>query len=63
MWVDAAQGLAGESTGLNNFSIGIQPQVGHGAQAGIGWFHPATRYLFKQFGDGVGLGDGGNRIL
>ena len=63
MWIDAAQGLAGESTGLDNFLIGTQPRVGHGAQPGIGGFHPAKLHLFKQFGERVGLRDGGNRTL
>ena len=63
LWIDAAQGLAGESAGLNHFLIGTQPRTGHGSQSGIGRFHPAKLHLFKQFGERVGLGDGGNRAL
>ncbi len=63
IWIDAAQGLPAESTGLNTVFIGVHPRVGHGAQPGIGGFHPAKLYLFKQFGERVGLRDGGNRTL
>ena len=52
-----------ESTGLNNFSVGAQPRVGHGTQPGIGGFHPAKLYLFKQLDERVGLGDGRDRTL
>ena len=63
MWIDTAQGLSAESARLNNFLIGAQPRVGHGAQSGIGRFHTAKLDLFKQFGERVGLGDRGNRAL
>jgi hypothetical protein len=63
MWIETPQGLAGESTGLNNFSIRTQPRIGHGAQAGIGRLHPSKLDLFKQLGERVGLGDGGNCAL
>ena len=63
MWIDAAQGLSGESTRLNNVFIGVHPRVDHGTQPGIGRFHPAKLYLFKQLGERVGLRDGRNGML
>ena len=61
--IDASQGLAGESTRLNDLSDMCPSMSGHGAQAGIGGFHPAKLDLFKQFDERIGLGEGGNRAL
>jgi len=63
VWIDTAQDLAREPTGLNNFLIGTQPGVGYGTQSDIGGFHPAKLDLFKQLGKWIGLRDRSNRAL
>jgi hypothetical protein len=63
MWIDTAQGLSAEFTGLNNSFVCTQPRVCHGSQSDIGRFHPAKLDLFKQLDERVGLGDRGNRML